>query len=177
MGKLILLFLMLATSNTWAAQFKPPADVNVVNTPTVTVTNPQTSVTVDNAASNPVPVTIQGGVSVESPQPIRYLWMANNGINDNGTCSFRLQSLDARQEIAFSEGPGKHIVLREIGSAAHVILLNYAGNQDAIDLFAQTFVALNGLTGDLAVTPTNSNGLLDCEDWNRKVLGIPEIGN
>ena len=41
----------------------PPAkDVNVINTPTVTVTNPQTSVTVDNAGGNPVPVTIQGGV-------------------------------------------------------------------------------------------------------------------
>ena len=67
MGKIIqLLFLMLAASNTWAA---PPAkDVNVVNTPTVTVTNPQTSVTVDNSAGNPVPVTIQGGVSV-APDP------------------------------------------------------------------------------------------------------------
>ena len=36
-----------------------PQDVNVVNTPSVTVTNPQTSVTVDNTAGNPVPVTVQ----------------------------------------------------------------------------------------------------------------------
>ena len=50
------------TANVYAAPNKPPPppqDVNVINTPNVTVTNPQTSVTVDNTASNPVPVTVQ----------------------------------------------------------------------------------------------------------------------
>jgi len=50
------------TANVYAVPDKPPPepqDVNVVNTPNVTVTNPQTSVTVDNAAGNPVPVTVQ----------------------------------------------------------------------------------------------------------------------
>ena len=65
MRKVILSFLILAISNIWAAP--KPKNVNVVNTPTVTVTNPQISVTVDNAAGNPVPVTIQGGVSVAPP--------------------------------------------------------------------------------------------------------------
>lgn len=35
-----------------------PTDVNVVNTPNVTVSNPQTSVTVDN--TSPIPVSVQG---------------------------------------------------------------------------------------------------------------------
>ena len=43
-------------------------DVNVVNTPSVTVTNPQTSVTVDNTTTNPVPVTVQGGLTASAPQ-------------------------------------------------------------------------------------------------------------
>lgn len=47
------------TANVYAAPDKLPQDVNVVNTPNVTVTNPQTSVTVDNAAGNPGPVTVQ----------------------------------------------------------------------------------------------------------------------
>jgi len=79
MGKIILPLLILATSNTWAA---PPAkDVNVVNTPTVTVTNPQTSVTVDNAAINPVPVTIQGGVSV-APDP-QFVGFSSDSVQGN----------------------------------------------------------------------------------------------
>jgi hypothetical protein len=57
------LIIALFTVNTFAAPNpKPPPepqDVNVVNTPNVTVTNPQTSVTVDNVAGNPVPVTVQ----------------------------------------------------------------------------------------------------------------------
>lgn len=64
----LLSFLMLATPNTWAAT--PAKDVNVINTPTVTVTNPQTSVTVDNVANNPVPVTIQGGCISSTATPI-----------------------------------------------------------------------------------------------------------
>ena len=49
------------SANTFAAKPPPsgPQDVNVVNTPNVTVTNPLTSVTVDNSLGNPVPVTVQ----------------------------------------------------------------------------------------------------------------------
>jgi hypothetical protein len=43
---------------------KPPQDVNVVNTPNVTVKNPQTSVTVDNTA--PIPVSVQDGITIQS---------------------------------------------------------------------------------------------------------------
>lgn len=156
---------------------KPAKNVNVINTPSVTVTNPQTSVTVDNAENNPVPVKIVEGTPTKSSHPIRYLWMANSGLNDNGTCSMRLQSLEARQEIFIIGGTNSQIAIREIGSTSYIVLLNAVGNQSAIDMLAQTFVAVNGLTGDLAEAPINSNGLLDCEDWNRKVLGIPEVGN
>jgi len=77
----LLSFLMLTTSNTWAAP--APKDVNIVNTPTVTVTNPQTSVTIDNAAGNPVPVTIQGGIPVAS-QPQFVGFSTNSVLGDVG---------------------------------------------------------------------------------------------
>jgi hypothetical protein len=79
MKKIIISFLILAASNSWAA---PPAkDVNVINTPAVTVTNPQTSVTVDNSAGNPVPVTIQGGVSV-APNP-QFVGFSSDSVEGN----------------------------------------------------------------------------------------------
>jgi hypothetical protein len=55
----------LATATTVAEP--PTASVNISNTPLpVTVQNPQTSVTVDNESSNPVPVTVQGDVMVQT---------------------------------------------------------------------------------------------------------------
>ena len=72
-GKRLIALMLTAsiTANVYAAPSKPPPgpqDVNVVNTPNVTVTNPQTSVTVDNASINPVPVT--GNVTVGNTSPI-----------------------------------------------------------------------------------------------------------
>ena len=60
------------------AYAKPPAsrtkNVNVVNTPNVTVANPQTMVTVNNGTSNPIPVagavTVSGMVTVDNTNPI-----------------------------------------------------------------------------------------------------------
>jgi len=69
-----LLILMLTagiSANAYTAPSKPPPepqDVNVMNTPNVTVTNPQTSVTVNNEQGNPVPVS--GTVTVDNTTPI-----------------------------------------------------------------------------------------------------------
>ena len=70
-NKLVLaLIIAVFAANTYAAKPPPPGpqDVNVVNTPNVTVTNPQTSVTIDNGSGNPVPVNVQNqiGTSTQS---------------------------------------------------------------------------------------------------------------
>ena len=73
------LILLLATgfaSNVFAGTSK---DVNVVNTPNVTVTNPQTSVTVDNEAGNPVPVTVQNQTSSSLVQLVGFTSTTHNG--------------------------------------------------------------------------------------------------
>lgn len=54
---------------------KPNQDVNVVNIPDVTVTNPQTSVTVDNDSANPVPVTVEGANAVQPAQTYKRMVM------------------------------------------------------------------------------------------------------
>lgn len=55
----------LAATTTAAAP--PTPSVNIANTPLpVTVQNPQTSVTVDNTSANPLPVTVQGGITVQA---------------------------------------------------------------------------------------------------------------
>ena len=56
----LFLFFWIASNADAAPSAKPPQDVNVVNTPNVTVTNPQTSVTVDN--TSPIPVSVQGDI-------------------------------------------------------------------------------------------------------------------
>jgi len=82
MKVLIFSFFVMAVSTTLsAAPSKPPTDVNVVNTPTVTITNPQSSVTVDNAAGNPVPVTIQGGISA-APDP-QFVGFSSDSVQGN----------------------------------------------------------------------------------------------
>jgi hypothetical protein len=67
MFALAVIYIGLVSQSVWAAPDKPPPgpqDVNVVNTPNVTVMNPQTSVTVDN--TNPIPVDVQGGMIASS---------------------------------------------------------------------------------------------------------------
>jgi len=59
-----LLILLLAAGFASNVLAEKPKDVNVVNNPNVTVTNPQTSVTVDNEAGNPVPVTVHNQASL-----------------------------------------------------------------------------------------------------------------
>ena len=51
----------------------------MVNTPNVTVTNPQTSVTVDNEAGNPVPVTVQNQTSSSLVQLVGFTSTTHNG--------------------------------------------------------------------------------------------------
>ena len=67
------------TANVSAA--RPGVPVKIINSPTVTVANPQTSVTVDNVANNPVPVTIQGGVSVAPPP--QFAGFSSNSVQGN----------------------------------------------------------------------------------------------
>lgn len=90
MKTITLFILILVASNTWAAA--PAKDVNVINTPSVTVTNLPASVTVDNSATNPVPVSIQGGVSV-APDP-QFVGFSSDSVKGNvglvgmhGACS------------------------------------------------------------------------------------------
>lgn len=73
-----LIFLLSVISiDAYAA--KPVQDVNVINTPTVTIANPQTSVTVDNTVANPVPVTVENSVTITNPQTS--VTVDNNSVN------------------------------------------------------------------------------------------------
>lgn len=63
---------IIIASNSWASpgngRGQGPRDVNVINTPNVVVTNPQTSVSIDNTSESPVPV--RGTVSLDLTTPL-----------------------------------------------------------------------------------------------------------
>ena len=74
-----LLILLLATGFASSVFAEKTKDVNVVNTPDVTVTNPQTSVPVDNETGNPVPVTVQNQASSAPLQLVGFTRTTHNG--------------------------------------------------------------------------------------------------
>lgn len=100
----LMLFSTIFIGVAYAAPEKPPQDVNVVNTPNVTIANPQTSVTVDNDSTSPVPVTVenqQTSVTVDNseanpipivtPQPIQVKTGTNyrfHGTSTNATLPY-----------------------------------------------------------------------------------------
>lgn len=115
LNQLICLLLSAGISaNVYAAKPEPqPQDVNIINTPNVTVTNPQTSVTVNNDSANPVPVTVQGGITVSRvPQFVGFSdTTVNGGVGwpaVNAACSSKFGAgtrICISTEIYISGGP------------------------------------------------------------------------
>ena len=162
-----LLILLLAAgfaSNVFAEK---PKDVNVVNTPNVTVTNPQTSVTVDNETGNPVPVTVQNQASSSPLQLVGFTSTTHNG--GLGLFEFaRLCQLEFPNSRMCTTQEAANSINIPTGLPAgnawvRPVLQSTGGDSD------RAFDLTTGLTGF-------ANHSLNCDFWSSSSLSNPSMG-
>jgi hypothetical protein len=142
-----------------------PQDVNVVNTPSVTVTNPQTSVTVDNTDGNPVPVTVQN---------------QSNGSPASQFVGFTTTTFDGGQGIITytnacqQEYPGSWMCSSEefINSKIYPASAGTAWIKPTYvpvgmgTGYSDAFVAVHDISGMVRSTNSNSTPGLSCVGWS-----------